>query len=178
LQYLGRALELRCLSHLHTALLIAIRVARIDGDAEDYSPECGLAAQAVARRNGMIGDLRACTTAKVVRRLRTRLCKVSASPCLGESQIQALVSLQAEVRDRSGHMIYPSFPSDTGVGERSGLQLWRLRSTIGQDARHSRRWCNGWSVSMRPIRLSPEPRPIRGGRNVGTRLPTIIGLRP
>jgi hypothetical protein len=80
-------------------------------------------------RDGMVGAVGQCTTARVLPELRRRQCAPGATgACLEPGQIAALERLMAGPRNRAGKALYASWPWDAGVG----LPGWRLW-TMGLD---------------------------------------------
>lgn len=81
--------------------------------------------------DGIIGDFRKCTMARVLPYLQEKLCTGDkADGCLSGAQIDALVRIHDGARDSSGRQLYHGFPWDAGWGD-MGWRIWMLGAPGG-----------------------------------------------
>ncbi|MCB5425988.1 tannase/feruloyl esterase family alpha/beta hydrolase [Altererythrobacter sp. CC-YST694] len=74
--------------------------------------------------DGIVGDFRKCTSARVVPALKARQCKAGKQDgCLSAGQIAALEQVHGGARSSDGKQIYPGFPWDAGWGD-MGWRIW------------------------------------------------------
>lgn len=102
-----------------------------------FSPaELGLVRDAVLEtcdaddgtRDGVVGRVGQCTTARVRPALAARQCTgAGGSSCLRPEQVEALVAVMDGARDSRGRQLYAPFPWDTGLAE-PGWRSWKLGS--------------------------------------------------
>lgn len=85
-------------------------------------------------KDGSIGAIGQCTSARVLPELRKRQCKPGASgSCLEPEQITALERVMAGPQDSTGKALYASWPWDAGVGA-PGWRVWKLGLNDGPPA--------------------------------------------
>lgn len=76
--------------------------------------------------DGIVGDFRQCTSAKVLPRLTERRCTgAKADGCLSSAQIDALVRVHDGSRSSDGKQLYHGFPWDAGWDD-MGWRIWML----------------------------------------------------
>lgn len=81
--------------------------------------------------DGLIGDYRQCSTAKVLPKLAVRQCAGNkADGCLSSAQISALQKVHEGPRTRAGKQIYPGFLWDAGWSD-MGWRIWTLGTPDG-----------------------------------------------
>ncbi|WEK46295.1 MAG: tannase/feruloyl esterase family alpha/beta hydrolase [Candidatus Andeanibacterium colombiense] len=81
--------------------------------------------------DGIVGNFRQCTSAKVLPRLKARQCSgAKADGCLSAPQIGALEKVHQGPRDSSGKQIYPGFAWDAGWSD-MGWRIWTLGTPDG-----------------------------------------------
>lgn len=81
--------------------------------------------------DGIVGDFRQCTSAKVLPRLKARQCSGSKGQgCLSGAQIAALEKIHQGPRTASGEQIYPGFPWDGGWSD-MGWRIWMIGTPDG-----------------------------------------------
>lgn len=77
-------------------------------------------------KDGIIANFRQCTSAKVLRALKTHECAIDKSAeCLTSRQITALAQVMQGAHDSMGKPLYAAFPWDTGLSE-MGWRMWQL----------------------------------------------------
>ena len=81
--------------------------------------------------DGLVGDLRQCTSAKVVPQLKARQCHgAKADGCLSSVQIDALEAVHQGPHSSSGKPIYPGFTWDAGWSD-MGWRIWMIGAPGG-----------------------------------------------
>ncbi|MBW8881202.1 MAG: tannase/feruloyl esterase family alpha/beta hydrolase [Asticcacaulis sp.] len=83
-------------------------------------------------RDGIVGDYLRCTDAKVVPRLRAKVCKADkADGCLSEAQIAALLRSRHGPRNAKGEQLYSDWAWPSGIaGE--GWRMWKVGFADGR----------------------------------------------
>lgn len=82
--------------------------------------------------DGIVGNFRQCTSAKVLPRLAERRCRGDkAEGCLSGDQIDALERVHDGARSSDGTRLYPGFPWDAGWAD-MGWRIWMLGAPDGQ----------------------------------------------
>ncbi len=76
-------------------------------------------------KDGVIGAVGQCTTARVEPQLRKRQCGSGEADCLQPEQVDALVRAMGGPKDSSGAPLYSEFTWDSGVGA-PGWLAWKL----------------------------------------------------
>ena len=81
--------------------------------------------------DGIVGNFRQCTTAKVLPRLTEKRCTgAKAEGCLSGAQIDALVRIHDGARSSDGRQLYHGFPWDAGWGD-MGWRIWMIGAPGG-----------------------------------------------
>lgn len=82
-------------------------------------------------RDGMVGDFRRCTSAKVLPALARSTCSGSKrNSCLSVAQVRALIRVHDGVRTTTGKPLYAGFPWDAGWSD-MGWRIWKIGSADG-----------------------------------------------
>jgi len=82
--------------------------------------------------DGMVADVKACTTAKVEPRLRAEICSGSkAEGCLSAAQVDALIRSHDGARNSAGRPLYAAWPWSAGVSAED-WRIWKIGSSNGQ----------------------------------------------
>jgi len=107
----------------------------VEGLANSFSPaDMLLVRQAVldacdaddGLKDGIVGNYAMCTAAKVLPRLKARVCKAGApSDCLSSAQITALTQVINGPHNSKGQQLYAPFQWDAGLSD-NGWRLWEL----------------------------------------------------
>jgi len=83
-------------------------------------------------RDGIVGDYLRCTDAKVVPRLRARICPAGKTDaCLSEAQVAALLRAHGGPRNAGGAALYADWPWPSGI-EGDGWRVWKMGSADGR----------------------------------------------
>jgi len=84
--------------------------------------------------DGMVQDLKACTTARMRPALNAITCKgAKDASCLSRDQIDALIRSLGGPHDSKGHALYASWPWDMGIGG-IGWLIWKVGMPGGMDS--------------------------------------------
>lgn len=75
-------------------------------------------------RDGITGDLAACTWARVAPEMKRRICEGRAS-CLSASQVSVLDRVLAGATDSRARSLYADWPIDAGIGT-AGWRAWKI----------------------------------------------------
>lgn len=75
-------------------------------------------------RDGITGDLAACTWTRVAPELKRRICDGGAS-CLSAAQVSVLDRVLSGARDSRGRALYADWPIDAGIGT-AGWRAWKI----------------------------------------------------
>jgi feruloyl esterase len=82
--------------------------------------------------DGIVGDFRQCTSAKVLPRLAARRCTGNkAQGCLSGAQVDALTLIHDGARSSDGKQLYHGFPWDAGWSD-MGWRIWMLGAPDGR----------------------------------------------
>jgi hypothetical protein len=81
--------------------------------------------------DGIVGDFRQCTSAKVRPQLEQRRCTGDKTEaCLSDGQIDALVRVMQGAHDSHGNRLYSDWPWDSGIAT-PGWRIWKLGNQGG-----------------------------------------------
>jgi feruloyl esterase len=83
-------------------------------------------------KDGMVFDFARCTTSRVKPMLARMSCKDAKTACLTAAQVAALIRVYDGARDRTGKLLYATWPWDAGVGGLApggyfdGWRAWKI----------------------------------------------------
>ncbi len=85
-------------------------------------------------KDGMIGAVGLCTSARVVPALRKKICPTAGTAsCLSTPQVNAIAAIMNGPRDKSGVALYAPWAWDTGLAE-PGWRVWKVGLENGPPA--------------------------------------------
>jgi len=82
--------------------------------------------------DGIVSDFKACTSDKVVPRLKAVTCAGDKTgQCLSQAQVTALIRSHDGARDKAGRALYAAWPWSAGVSAED-WRIWKIGSSNGQ----------------------------------------------
>jgi Tannase and feruloyl esterase len=110
-------------------------------------------------KDGIIGSVGMCTSARVVPALRKKICHAgNTAVCLAASQVTALANIMNGPRDKSGKQLYAPWAWDAGMAE-PGWRVWKVGLENGPPALNI--MLGGGSLAAvfttPPTPLAPDP---------------------